>query len=251
MKNRSQQIAETLTRAILSHRLVPGAKLGERELAEIFKVSRIVVRQALIRIADDGLVSIEPNRGAFVARPSLQEALEIYDTLTLLEQGVAQQLADRLGASGWAELRQHVERQRQAVDDENHGLADMLGQEFHTLFIRLSRNRVVQEIHAQLVRRATLIRSLFSSQFDYCHLLDEHSKVIDLLEKGRVRQAQKLIDTHHHNVVRGYIMEGSIYEEYPTHVALAPYLDGRGDNISEFSATDQGTLAGVQSLAKH
>ncbi|RUX44695.1 GntR family transcriptional regulator, partial [Mesorhizobium sp. M7A.F.Ca.CA.002.09.1.1] len=105
MSSRSQTIADTLTRAIIDHRLVPGCKLGERELAEIFDVSRIVVRQALIRLADDGLGQIERNRGAFVARPSMQEAMEIYDALTLVEQGVAAQLSDRLGPAGWAELR--------------------------------------------------------------------------------------------------------------------------------------------------
>lgn len=97
MSSRSQAIADILTRAIIDHRLVPGCKLGERELAEIFEVSRIVIRQALIRLAYDGLAQIERNRGAFVARPSMQEAMEIYDALTLVEQGVAAQLCDRLG----------------------------------------------------------------------------------------------------------------------------------------------------------
>lgn len=224
MSNRSQEIAASLTKAILAHRLVPGAKLGERELAEIFEISRIVVRQSLIRLAEDGLVSVERNRGAFVARPSLQEALDVYETLTLLEQGIAAHLADRLGAAGWAELRQHVERQRQAVETGNDGLADQLGQDFHSLFIRLGRNRVIQDIHAQLVRRATLLRSLFHSDFDYDVLLDEHAKVVDLLEKGRVKQAQDLIDSHHRLVVRSYALDAPMHQELSLREALEPYL---------------------------
>lgn len=226
VSGRSQTIADTLTRAIIDHRLVPGCKLGERELAEIFDVSRIVVRQALIRLADDGLAQIERNRGAFVARPSMQEAMEIYDALTLVEQGVAAQLSDRLGPAGWAELRQHVERQRQAVAAGNDALADVLGQEFHTVFVRLSRNKVMQEIHAQLVRRTTLLRSLITADFDYCNLLDDHSRVVDLLEKGRLKQAMDLIDTHHRTVVRGYIMDREVFPEMTPAEALAPYLDG-------------------------
>ena len=232
MSSRSQAIADTLTRAIIDHRLVPGCKLGERELAEIFDVSRIVVRQALIRLADDGLAQIERNRGAFVAKPSMQEAMEIYDALTLVEQGVAAQLSDRLGPAGWAELRQHVERQRHAVASGNDALADVLGQEFHTVFVRLSRNKVMQEIHAQLVRRTTLLRSLITADFDYCNLLDDHSRVIDLLEKGRLKQAMDLIDTHHRSVVRGYIMDREVFPELTPAEALAPYLDGKADGIS-------------------
>ncbi|MBZ9775763.1 GntR family transcriptional regulator [Mesorhizobium sp. CO1-1-8] len=232
MSGRSQTIAETLTRAIIDHRLVPGCKLGERELAEIFDVSRIVVRQALIRLADDGLAQIERNRGAFVARPSMQEALEIYDALTLVEQGVAAQLSDRLGPAGWAELRHHVERQRQAVAAGNDALADVLGQEFHTVFVRLSRNKVMQEIHAQLVRRTTLLRSLITADFDYCNLLDDHSRVVDLLEKGRLKQAMDLIDTHHRAVVRGYIMDREVFPEMTPAEALAPYLDDKTDGAT-------------------
>lgn len=227
MSSRSQAIADMLTRAIIDHRLVPGCKLGERELSEIFDVSRIVVRQALIRLADDGLAQIERNRGAFVARPSMQEALEIYDALTLVEQGVAAQLSERLGPAGWGELRQHVERQRQAVASGNEALADVLGQEFHAVFVRLSRNKVMQEIHAQLVRRTTLLRSLITADFDYCNLLDDHARVIDLLEKGRLKQAMELIDAHNRAVVRGYIMDRQVYPELSPRAALEPYLDGK------------------------
>ncbi|AMY03794.1 GntR family transcriptional regulator [Mesorhizobium ciceri] len=251
MSSRSQTIADTLTRAIIDHRLVPGCKLGERELAEIFDVSRIVVRQALIRLADDGLAQIERNRGAFVARPSMQEAMEIYDALTLVEQGVAAQLSDRLGPAGWAELRQHVERQRQAVAAGNDALADVLGQEFHTVFVRLSRNKVMQEIHAQLVRRTTLLRSLISADFDYCNLLDDHSRVVDLLEKGRLKQAMDLIDTHHRTVVRGYIMDREVFPEMTPAEALAPYLDGKADGATISAGLRQAKPSGNGDGAAH
>ena len=208
MSSRSQAIADILTRAIIDHRLVPGCKLGERELAEIFGVSRIVVRQAVIRLADDGLAQIERNRGAFVAKPSMQEAMEIYDALTLVEQAVA---------AG------------------NSALADVLGQEFHSVFVRLSRNKVMQEIHAQLVRRTTLLRSLITADFDYCNLLDDHARVIDLLEKGRLKKAMELIDTHHRSVVRGYIMDRAVFPELSPREALAPYLGGEGNNAAASS----------------
>ena len=50
MSGRSEQIAATICEAILAHRLMPGTKLGERDLADIFAVSRVVIRQALIRL---------------------------------------------------------------------------------------------------------------------------------------------------------------------------------------------------------
>lgn len=225
MSSRSQDIAEILTRAVLDHRLIPGSKLGEREIAEIFNVSRIVVRQALIRLSNSGLAEVERNRGAFVAKPGLQEAMELYDALTLVEQGVAAQLSERLGPAGWQELRQHVERQRQAHESGNHALADLLGQEFHTILVRLSRNKVLQEVHEHLVRRTVLLRSLVNADFDYCHLQDDHSRIIELLEKKRVKQAMELIDVHHRHVAKAYIMDRNVYPEMSIADALAPYID--------------------------
>ncbi len=228
MSGRSQAIADILTRAIMDHRLIPGCKLGERELAEIFGVSRIVVRQALIRLADDDLVQIERNRGAFVAKPSMRDAMDIYDALTVVEQGVAAQLSDRLGPAGWAELRRHVERQRQAVEAGNTALADELGQDFHMLLVRLSRNKVMQDIHAQLLRRTTLLRALVTADFDYCDLLDDHSRIVNLLEKGRIKQALELIEAHYRDVARAYILDHPVLPEVGVREALSSYLAPAG-----------------------
>ncbi len=229
MDNLSERISKTLKKAILEQRLIPGTKLGERELAEIFDVSRIVIRQSLIRLATDGLVTIERHRGAFVAKPSLQEALEIYDTLTLLEQGVAMQLAERLDAAGWETLRAHVRRQAEAIECEDHRLADELGQQFHTLFISLAGNRLLQDIHAQVVQRTYLLRSLYTSRFDYCNLLNEHNRIIDLLERGRVKPAMELIDSHYRHVVRGYVLDTSGYPDLTLKEALAPDTQDTSD----------------------
>lgn len=239
MASQSQKVADTLIRAIMDHRLAPGCKLGERELAEIFECSRFVIRQALARLADGGLVQVERNRGAFVARPSMQDAMEIYDALTLVEQGVAAQLIDRLGPPGWAELRQQIERQRSATNAGNHALADVLGQEFHSLFLRLSRNKVMQEIHAQLVRRTTLMRSLVTAEWDYCNLLDDHSRLVDFLEKGRLKQAMDLIDVHYRAVLRGYVMDRHVFTEVSAKEALRPYLSSDGPGSTPRPTLDQ------------
>ncbi|NVO58555.1 GntR family transcriptional regulator [Rhodobacteraceae bacterium B1Z28] len=224
MGNRSDEISKIVTRAIISKDLLPGCKLSEQTLADLFDVSRAVVRQALIRLSDDGLVTMERNKGAFVSRPSFREAVEIYDALTMLEQGVAAQLSGRLDARGWSELRQHVERQNKAVEDKNDELADQLGSGFHEVLVRLSRNTVVQQMHAQLIRRTALLRSLVSSRFDYCGLLHDHEVLVDLLEEGKVTEAQKLIATHHNDVVKGYLMDDTSQLEINAREALERYV---------------------------
>ncbi|MGI9509682.1 MAG: GntR family transcriptional regulator, partial [Geminicoccaceae bacterium] len=192
---------------------------------EEFDTSRIVIRQALIRLANDGLVTIERNRGAFVKKYSFQEAMEIYDALTLIEQGIAAQLAGSLDDAGWQMLRHHLEQQAEAVERKDNAAADELGAGFHSLLVSLTNNRLIQDMHAQLVQRTHLLRSLHQSRFDYCILLEEHAKIVHLLERGRLKQVMDLIDKHHHHVVRGYVMDFSDHPEMSLQEALTPFLN--------------------------
>src|SRR5262245_63015782 len=89
LARRWPQVYGALKDAILSHRLAPGTKMPEDELASIYSVSRSVVRSALQALAHDRLARLEPNRGAFVAQPSKKEAREIFEARALIEPRVA------------------------------------------------------------------------------------------------------------------------------------------------------------------
>ena len=75
----TERIVESITNAIIERRLPPGTKLAEQQIADLFSVSRTVVRQALNQLSRDRLVTLEPARGAFVASPSVEEARQVYD----------------------------------------------------------------------------------------------------------------------------------------------------------------------------
>ena len=91
-RSRAEDIADRLREAIHAHRLTPGAKLSEDEVGGIFEVSRTTTRAALHMLAHEQLVTIEPNRGAFVASPSIREAREVFEARALLEESVAARL---------------------------------------------------------------------------------------------------------------------------------------------------------------
>ena len=81
----TQRIVESVTTAIVERRLLPGTKLAEQQIADIFGVSRTVVRQALNQLSRDRLITLEPARGAFVAQPSVEEARQVFEVRRLLE----------------------------------------------------------------------------------------------------------------------------------------------------------------------
>jgi DNA-binding GntR family transcriptional regulator len=91
----AEKIADHLTEAVHEHKVLPGMKLSEDEVGEIYSVGRTVVRQALRRLAHDGLVTIERNRGAFVAKPTIKEAREVFEARALLEPRITHAAAER------------------------------------------------------------------------------------------------------------------------------------------------------------
>ena len=221
MSSLSQDIAARIADAILAHRLTPATKLGERELGEILGASRIVVRQALIRLAEDGLVTIERNRGAFVANPSFKEAFEVYEALILLEQGMVAQLCDGIAAPlGLDRLNDNIARQRRATDSDDHALADRIGTEFHSELMNLSNNRVLGEMHDQLNRRARLLQSLYPRDFDRCRLCDDHERLVQLIEKRQARRARDLIDDHYRAILRGFRIDETPRPAFPLEEAF-------------------------------
>jgi DNA-binding GntR family transcriptional regulator len=224
MSGKSKDIAIILNKAILDHRLVPGAKLGERELSEIFDVSRIVIRQALVRLSEEGLVTIERNRGAFVVKPSLQDARDVYDAASILEQGAIAQLSHRLSPAARGSLRRHLVMQRKAVQDRNEAMSDILGQQFHMLLVKLSQNRVIIDIYEQLCRKMLLIRSLYCAEFDYEHLLEEHERLVELIEKRMFKKTQDLLHSHNRLVSNSYVLEEQTLPSRSLAEVLAPYL---------------------------
>ena len=87
-----EAIAERIRTAILEHRLAPGAKLTEAQLCDVFGVKRGPIRQALALLATDRLVDLEPNRGAFVASPSLQQVHEVFEMRRIIELAVVERV---------------------------------------------------------------------------------------------------------------------------------------------------------------
>ena len=92
----AREIGKAIAKAIHEHKVLPGTKLGEDELSEIYGVSRTLVRSALQGLSHEQLVDIQPNRGAFVSKPSLREAREIFEARALLEPRTARSAALRM-----------------------------------------------------------------------------------------------------------------------------------------------------------
>ena len=92
----ADRVYDAIYAAVIDHRLPPGARLREEELAQTFAVSRTLVRQALHRLAQDGVVLLRPNRGAQVPEPTRAEGAHVFDARRVVECEVVRRLAGAL-----------------------------------------------------------------------------------------------------------------------------------------------------------
>ena len=200
----TQRIVNAISDAIYHRRLPPGTKLNEREIAELFNVSRTVVRQALIRLSQDKLVEISPKRSTSVWCPTFDDAFELYQMLLVLESGVIDQLIQCVTDVQMEELRAHTEKEHIAhtcgLEDEG----DKLGRGFHSLLISFLGNKTIDQIHSQLRRREALINALYRVGFDYCKLRNEHAELVKCLKLKDAKAAKELLASHYNLVIKGY-----------------------------------------------
>jgi DNA-binding GntR family transcriptional regulator len=198
----TQRIAESITTAIVERRLMPGTKLAEQKIADIFKVSRTLVRQALNQLSRDRLVTLEPARGAFVAMPSVDEARQVFEVRGMVEAALVRLLAARITDAQVAQLRAHLAAEREAIARTDVSGRTRLLADFHVILARLLGNEVLAQLLGDLLSRSSLISLMYQSAHSAEHSQDEHVQIVDALERRDARAAVRLMAQHITSVER-------------------------------------------------
>ena len=189
-------IVEALTRAIVEHRLAPGAKLSEQKLADQFGVSRTLVRQALFTLSKNRLIQMEPARGAFVAAPSVSEAQQVFAVRRMLEAGMTSAFIAQATEADIAALFEHIEQEKAAVQrGDVPGRTALLG-DFHVRMAQLMGNKVLALMLLDLISRCALIALMYQTTSAAEHSHEEHSAIVRALQAKNEPLALQLMDTH-------------------------------------------------------
>jgi DNA-binding GntR family transcriptional regulator len=192
----TERIVESITTAIVERRLMPGTKLSEQKIADIFEVSRTLVRQALNQLSRDRLVTLAPARGAFVASPSVDEARQVFEVRTLVEGAMVRQLASRITDHQVDELRAHLRNEAAAVARTDVPGRTRLLADFHVLLARMLGNEVLAQLLSDLLSRSSLISLMYQSSHSAAHSQDEHVQIVDALARRDASAASRLMVRH-------------------------------------------------------
>lgn len=190
-----QEAYDKLRKWILEGTLAPGSQLKDKVLAEQLGVSRTPIREALLRLEDEGLVKSKPNRSTLVSSIDSHNAFHLYSIIWTLEK-----LA--LGQAFGAITSEHVQRmhhanerflQKMKAKDRRSALdADY---DFHTVYIRLSQNpeleKIVFELKSKLKR---LDLYYFDKIKNAIHSYDEHKRIIEALSQRDLPAALEAVE---------------------------------------------------------
>ena len=195
-ENTVDEIYERIYVAILEHRLQPGTKLGEEKLADIFGVSRARVREVLARLAHEQIVELYPQRGAFIAKPSIEQARDVFEARRLIEPAVLRRLIDTHTPEKIARLRQHQELEADARRRNDKRAVIRLSGEFHTLAAELAGNSALARSMRELCMLTCLTIFLYDAPTASSCRNDEHQLIIDAVAKRDRARAEKLMLDH-------------------------------------------------------
>ena len=189
-------IFDRILQAVLEHRLPPGTKLVEDRLAELFETSRAQVRDVLARLADEGVVTTIPNRGAFIASPTADETREVFEARRLIEPALVRRFIARRDTEAMERLRALVQEEEKARTRQDRPTMVRLSGEFHIRLAEYAGNRMLARSMRALATLTCLAIFLYDAPHATACREDEHELLLNAIARRRSDRAAELMLEH-------------------------------------------------------
>lgn len=208
--SQDDQIYEQMFAAILEQRLTPGTKLSEDTLGEIFGVSRTIIRKILQRLAYEKVVQILPNRGAFVAEPTPEEAKEVLQARRIVEAAIMSLVVKAHNARDLDLLAENLRAEEKSIEAGQHSDWVSLSGNFHLLLAKIAGNRTLEDYLRELVSRTSLVHIQYQSNIiaNQSCCCDEHADIIAAIRSGNEPEAVRLMLAHIEEIEKSLNLDG-------------------------------------------
>lgn len=187
-----------LKHKILTGEIVSQTRLMEIDLSEKMNVSRTPIREAIKRLADDGLVKVEPRRGAYVANISIKDMLDVFEVREDMEGFVAKLAAQRINDEEKAELRRIAAEYEEALSrtEDKENIIE-LDEKFHNYIVSCCGNETLSELVKYVQELSLRFRYLYYNDYSlYESTADQHNRIMEAINAGRDEEARLEADAH-------------------------------------------------------
>lgn len=218
-------IVDSILDAIADQRLHAGTKLGEQALSDLFGCNRAHVRRSLATLTAYQVVDHLPNRGAYVATPTPEDARDVFQARRAIETVICRNAVALATPGDIAALRAHLVEECAAKGRGNRPAAVRLSRGFHVLLGRIGRNPVLARYLEELTMRSSLIIGLYATGPATLCAEDEHAAIVDAIEARDEAGAQRRLDAHLRHIEAGISFDSDV----PPAGALSSVLRGWSD----------------------
>lgn len=189
------QLLRLLRARIVSNALQPGARISESEIGQTYGVSRQPVREVFIKLAEEGLLEVRPQRGTFVRKINVAAVLDARFVREAIEADVAKACTQNAGPDLLRGLRALLAQQRELGNADPARFVELDDLFHRTLAEGAGRPyawTVIDGMKSQLDR----VRRLTTAQLPYDHLLTQHTAIVDAIEAGDAAGAETAMRHH-------------------------------------------------------
>lgn len=187
-----ESVVDHLRSLILSRYLKPGDRLVQSDLAEELGVSRTPIREALHKLASEGLVSFSAYKGASVTDFSLVELEEIYNVRIALEGYAAYLAAQYITEKELKQMEALLLKTEEALQQTDHIHLLELNRKFHTILYGASRQQRLYEMIINHLELSDLYRLMYFTVEHLCaDTFVEHKELVEILRQGDAEEAER------------------------------------------------------------
>ncbi|MFG6147500.1 GntR family transcriptional regulator [Halobacillus sp. B23F22_1] len=191
------QVYSWLRENIISLELAPGRSISEKEISEMLQVSRTPVREAFMKLAQEELLEVYPQRGTFVSLIDLKHVEEVRFIREHLERAAVRVACEVLSKENLLQLKDNLAKQKQSVEEKNYTKLFELDEEFHyTIAVGSEKERiwsVIQQMNAHLNRIRVLS---LAAHYNWELILEQHETIIYAIETRNPDLADQLMEEH-------------------------------------------------------
>lgn len=202
-------VYEELKRQIMIGEIPPGTRMMEVELAEDMGVSRTPIREAIRKLEKEGLVSIEPRRGAYASEISIKDMVDVLEVREFLESMAAGLAAKKINQDDGEKISKVSQAYKKAVESGRTEEIIKADELFHRLIVECSGNKTLIQMMNQVQELALRFRYIYYEDFSrYKNMPYEHQEIVDAIISGNEEKAKEKADSHVRRLKEFVISQG-------------------------------------------
>ena len=212
-----QYVYDHIKTAILSRKLAPGKQLVENKISNTLEVSRTPIRNAIKKLALEGLVDIIPNKGAFVTSPTKEEIIQAYELRATLEFLAASKAMKIMTEADFLEIKQNIKEENRVLLDKDSEAYVNSNKSFHVAITEKCNNKFLNDFIGRLINQTNIYLLLYDEFFDNPeqepYSPDEHMYILGLMEQKNEITLKTALENHFKRALKSLSIHHAEYKE--------------------------------------